>query len=60
MNRLATPPLGGQFTIKAVAQATGVTVETLRAWERRYEVVQPSRDGSGRRTYSAADRKSVV
>ncbi len=55
MNRLATPPLGGQFTIKAVAQATGVTVETLRAWERRYEVVQPSRDGSGRRTYSAAD-----
>ncbi|MFN7271331.1 MAG: MerR family transcriptional regulator, partial [Gammaproteobacteria bacterium] len=54
MNRLATPPLGGQFTIKAVAQATGVTVETLRAWERRYEVVQPSRDGSGRRTYSAA------
>ncbi len=46
---------GGQFTIKAVAQATGLTVETLRAWERRYEVVQPSRDGSGRRTYSASD-----
>lgn len=46
---------GGHFTIKAVAQATGVTVETLRAWERRYEVVQPSRDGSGRRTYSATD-----
>jgi methanogenic corrinoid protein MtbC1 len=32
-----------------------VTVETLRAWERRYGVVRPSRDGSGRRTYSAAD-----
>jgi DNA-binding transcriptional MerR regulator len=43
------------FTIKAVAQATGLTVETLRAWERRYEVVLPSRDASGRRTYSAAD-----
>jgi DNA-binding transcriptional MerR regulator len=43
------------FTIKAVAQATGLTVETLRAWERRYEVVQPIRDSSGRRTYSAAD-----
>ena len=43
------------FSIKAVAQATGLTVETLRAWERRYEVVQPNRDGSGRRTYSATD-----
>ena len=45
----------GHFTIKAVSQATGLTVETLRAWERRYEVVQPSRDASGHRTYSAAD-----
>jgi DNA-binding transcriptional MerR regulator len=45
----------GQFSIKAVSQATGLTVETLRAWERRYQVVRPSRDGSGRRTYSAAD-----
>jgi len=55
MNRLATNPPAGQFTIKAVSQATGLTVETLRAWERRYEVVRPSRDSSGRRTYSAAD-----
>lgn len=56
MNKAAAhPSTGGQFTIKAVAQATGLTVETLRAWERRYEVVQPSRDGSGRRTYSATD-----
>ena len=56
MNNVATSSIGGgQFTIKAVAQATGLTVETLRAWERRYEVVRPSRDASGRRTYSAAD-----
>lgn len=46
---------GGHFSIKAVAQATGLTVETLRAWERRYEVVRPGRDGSGRRTYTASD-----
>jgi DNA-binding transcriptional MerR regulator/methylmalonyl-CoA mutase cobalamin-binding subunit len=46
---------GGHFSIKAVAQATGLTVETLRAWERRYDVVRPGRDGSGRRTYSASD-----
>ncbi len=46
---------GGHFSIKAVAQATGLTVETLRAWERRYEVVRPVRDGSGRRSYTASD-----
>jgi DNA-binding transcriptional MerR regulator/methylmalonyl-CoA mutase cobalamin-binding subunit len=43
------------FSIKAVSQATGLSVETLRAWERRYEVVRPNRDTAGRRTYSAAD-----
>jgi DNA-binding transcriptional MerR regulator/methylmalonyl-CoA mutase cobalamin-binding subunit len=55
MTRYATSSGAGQFTIKAVAQATGLSVETLRAWERRYEVVRPSRDASGRRTYSAGD-----
>lgn len=55
MNKTAEHSPGGQFSIKAVAQATGLTVETLRAWERRYEVVRPNRDGSGRRTYSATD-----
>lgn len=55
MNKLAQTGSRGQFTIKAVAQATGLSVETLRAWERRYEVVSPSRDSSGRRTYSAGD-----
>ena len=44
-----------QFSIKAAAQATGLSVETLRAWERRYEIVRPERDGSGRRAYSASD-----
>lgn len=58
MHNASNPMTGApvsHFTIKAVAQATGLTVETLRAWERRYEVVRPTRDSSGRRTYSAAD-----
>jgi len=55
MTQSAALSVSSQFTIKAVAQATGLSVETLRAWERRYEVVRPSRDASGRRTYSAAD-----
>lgn len=43
------------YSIKAVAQATGLTVETLRAWERRYGIVVPNRDASGRRVYRADD-----
>ena len=43
------------YSIKAVAQATGLTVETLRAWERRYRVVVPQRDASGRRVYRPED-----
>lgn len=43
------------YSIKAVSQATGLTVETLRAWERRYGVVEPRRDEMGRRVYRAED-----
>jgi DNA-binding transcriptional MerR regulator/methylmalonyl-CoA mutase cobalamin-binding subunit len=43
------------YSIKAAAQATGLTVETLRAWERRYAAVTPVRDASGRRVYRAED-----
>lgn len=43
------------YSIKAVSQATGVTVETLRAWERRYRVVVPQRDELGRRAYGPED-----
>lgn len=43
------------YSIKAASQATGLTVETLRAWERRYAVVAPLRDESGRRVYRPED-----
>jgi DNA-binding transcriptional MerR regulator/methylmalonyl-CoA mutase cobalamin-binding subunit len=43
------------YSIKAVAQATGLTVETLRAWERRYGIVAPDRDAGGRRVYRPED-----
>lgn len=43
------------YSIKAVSQATGLTVETLRAWERRYSVIVPQRDGKGRRVYGPED-----
>ena len=43
------------YSIKAVSRATGLTVETLRAWERRYGVVEPQRDEMGRRVYRPED-----
>ena len=38
----------GRHPIRAVSKLTGVPVDTLRAWERRYRVVEPQRDGRGR------------
>ncbi len=43
------------YSIKAASQATGLTVETLRAWERRYGIVAPKRDAAGRRVYGPED-----
>ncbi len=43
------------YSIKAVSQATGLSIETLRAWERRYQIVAPVRDGNGRRAYQPDD-----
>jgi DNA-binding transcriptional MerR regulator/methylmalonyl-CoA mutase cobalamin-binding subunit len=43
-----------RFPIRAVSKLTGIPVETLRAWERRYGVVEPDRDERGR-VYSDVD-----
>lgn len=48
----ATTPL---YNIKAVVQATNISPSTLRAWERRYNMCQPERSGSGYRLYSDRD-----
>ena len=43
------------YTMKTVVQQTGITPTTLRAWERRYGILQPiARDG-GYRLYSEHD-----
>jgi DNA-binding transcriptional MerR regulator/methylmalonyl-CoA mutase cobalamin-binding subunit len=39
------------YTIKQAAARTGLTVPVLRAWERRYGIVTPSRTASGYRLY---------
>jgi DNA-binding transcriptional MerR regulator len=39
----------------AVARLTGIPVQTLRVWERRYKVVGPRQSATGQRQYSPAD-----
>ena len=43
------------YNIKAVVEATGLPAATLRAWERRYGALMPSRTESGYRLYSESD-----
>jgi methanogenic corrinoid protein MtbC1 len=41
--------------VRMVVQRTGLTPDLLRAWERRYAVVKPTRTAGGQRLYSDAD-----
>lgn len=43
------------FSIQFVSQVTGINAHTLRAWEKRYQAVVPSRNDKGKRLYSDAD-----
>lgn len=43
------------YSLGAVTRMTGVTAATLRAWERRYEAVVPSRTEGGTRRYRESD-----
>jgi methanogenic corrinoid protein MtbC1 len=42
------------YTIRHVAARTGLTIPTIRAWERRYGVVSPARTEAGYRLYDEA------
>jgi DNA-binding transcriptional MerR regulator len=44
-----------KFTIKAVSSRTGIPPVTLRAWERRHEVLDPYRANNRYRLYSERD-----
>lgn len=41
--------------IRVVAQRTGLTTATIRAWERRYDAVRPRRSEGGQRLYTDHD-----
>ena len=43
------------FGINTVARMTGVPVDTIRMWERRYEAVVPQRTSDNKRRYTTTD-----
>ena len=42
------------YTIKQASTRTGLSIPTIRAWERRYGIVAPERTGAGYRLYDEA------
>ena len=44
-----------RFPIRIAARRAGVSVDALRAWERRYQAVSPARTGGEQRLYSEDD-----
>jgi DNA-binding transcriptional MerR regulator/methylmalonyl-CoA mutase cobalamin-binding subunit len=51
----AGPPARPSLTIGALSRATGIPVETLRTWERRYGAPRATRRASGHRAYPLED-----
>ena len=45
--------------IQVVARRTGLSVDVIRVWERRYGVVSPQRSATQRRLYSDADIRKL-
>lgn len=52
---LSSPDPQALFPIRTVSELTGVNAITLRAWERRYGLIQPQRTEKGHRLYSMQD-----
>lgn len=49
------PIMKSYYSIRAVAEETGLSPHTIRAWERRYGVIAPRRTGTNRRVYGEGD-----
>ncbi len=50
-----TQPASNTYRIGKVSRLTGVSPDTLRIWQRRYNAVVPERSETGGRLYSSAD-----
>lgn len=48
------------FPMRVVSRLTGLTPDTIRVWERRYEAVKPERTGGNKRRYSENEVRRLV
>ncbi len=55
MTKISDFPDQAKYNIKTICQKTGIRPVTLRAWERRYQVLIPKRQENGYRLYSEQD-----
>ncbi len=53
-------PTRPRHPIRVAAERSGLTPTLLRAWERRYHVVEPGRSEGGQRLYSDADVERLL
>ncbi len=51
--------ISDHYSVKTICQLTGLNEHTLRAWERRYQIVTPQRLDNGRRVYSLDDLEKL-
>lgn len=49
-----------EYTIRDLSRITGLTSERIRAWERRYDLLSPSRLPNGYRVYSLEDLRTLL
>lgn len=60
MIKIVDYPDDAKYNIKSVSQRTGVAPVTLRAWERRYQILIPKRAENGYRLYSERDLALLI
>jgi MerR family transcriptional regulator, light-induced transcriptional regulator len=48
------------LSIKAVARIANLSIDTIRAWEKRYRAIVPERAHGGRRVFSSVDVERLI
>jgi len=52
--------LSGLYPMRVVSRLSGLTADTIRVWERRYQAVSPERTGGNKRRYSGGQVRRLV
>jgi DNA-binding transcriptional MerR regulator len=50
----------GQYSIKELEKLSGIKAHTIRIWEKRHKIIEPSRTATNIRLYSDSDLKKII